>query len=756
MSDYFRWVGWQFYLLLFWPSKFAEEVEGQTFFLMEKRSLTVANRFRYMLKVVPWVTLFALLGTLLVGSMAAHTGGVYRWDRSLLGVALGLALGVAGGLTGVAFGVASGVAGGLMGGVFFGVSGGGVANGVAYGIALGVLSGVAYGVVDRVGSFVALGVLLGVSAGVAGGVVYGIAVSFSYYLAYFRLATYPIEVFLAWLAYRKGLAQPEAAFRWWRRCPVFWNQVIYLPLPGVGKLLALATRQNREEGFKQIAFVAAERSLQRRVAVLALTEVALGDLEASATVMISATPDRVAWTNEAPLTLPEDFKKALPRFERAAHQASQFLTVSSAYRKADALKRAIEEVDALQKTLITSRGRIASRLLQIANRWREVLEAEQARLKQLAAEQRETPNPFIFGSPVDERNADVFAGRQDVARQIEESLLGTRQSPSLLLHGPRRMGKSSILRQLPRLLGPDFAPAFLDCQNPAVGGAEASTTSLLRYLTGSISQSLERRRIEVKPLTTETLAREPFAAFDSWLARIEQAMPSTMRALLCLDEYERLQRALEAGWGEEFLDGLRHVIQHRSRFVLLFTGAHTFAELGPAWTDRFISARRVRVSFLEPDDVRPLLTKPIPEFDLTYAPGAVDAVIAATRCQPFLVQAVAFELVQFMNDKHIKEATPADVETAITRALESGGEYFANVWSDAGPEGQAILREIARSAEVVGTGVRRFGSPALDAQRFLTSAPTRVGKWLREHDVLDEAGRFAVPMMERWVRENAG
>jgi len=190
------------------------------------------------------------------------------------------------------------------------------------------------------------------------------------------------------------------------------------------------------------------------------------------------------------------------------------------------------------------------------------------------------------------------------------------------------------------------------------------------------------------------------------------------------------------------------------RLAFLFTGAHTFAELGPAWTDRFISARRVRVSFLQPDDVRPLLTKPIPEFDLTYAPGAVEAVIVATRCQPFLVQAVAFELVQYLNEQQRKEAAPADVETAITRALESGGEFFANVWSDAGPEGQAILRELVRSG--VAADVSRRQSSEAGDQRGLTSAATGALKWLREHDVLDDAGKFAVPMMERWVRENMG
>ena len=170
--------------------------------------------------------------------------------------------------------------------------------------------------------------------------------------------------------------------------------------------------------------------------------------------------------------------------------------------------------------------------------------------------------------------------------------------------------------------------------------------------------------------------------------------------------------------------------------MLLFTGAHTFAELGPAWTDRFINARRVRVSFLRPDDVRPLLTQPIPEFDLTYAPGAVEAVITATGCQPFLVQAVAFELVQYLNEQQRKEARPADAETAITRAVESAGEYFANIWSDAGPQGQAILRALARA------------TPPPEEPKAL--------RWLCDHDVLANASQFAVPMIERWVRERAG
>lgn len=81
-----------------------------------------------------------------------------------------------------------------------------------------------------------------------------------------------------------------------------------------------------------------------------------------------------------------------------------------------------------------------------------------------------------------------------------------------------------------------------------------------------------------------------------------------------------------------------------------------------------------------------------------------------------------------------KEATPADAEAVIARALESGGEDFANGWSDAGEGGQRFLRVLAK------------GQPLPD----LPDAR----KWLRGHDGLDDEGRFPVPMMERWVRVN--
>jgi hypothetical protein len=101
-----------------------------------------------------------------------------------------------------------------------------VAGVVAFGVSVGVGIGVMFAVTQE--------------SGVASSVAFGGTVLLSFYVGYFRLGSYPLDVLLVWLTHRAGCVQPAAAFRWWRRCPVAWNEVIYLPLPGADRLLALA------------------------------------------------------------------------------------------------------------------------------------------------------------------------------------------------------------------------------------------------------------------------------------------------------------------------------------------------------------------------------------------------------------------------------------------------------------------------------------------------------------------------------------
>ncbi len=414
--------------------------------------------------------------------------GVARAARR--GVAIGVAVGVA---VGVAFGVmldvpdvavavpgaavavpgaavaVPGVAVAMAFGVAFGVAFG-MARSTAIGLAAGVAVGVAVGAV--------IGIAFGRATGVAAGVAAGVAFPLTLWSTYLRFATYPFDVALSVFTYFAGRRNPRALGRLWHWCPVAWNEVIWLPLPFVGKLLALLVRQDREEGFRQITFVAAERALQRRTARSALVEVAIEDLGVKSVTELAGATDKLRWTTDAPAELPAELTTALPRFDRAAQHAGQYLALQGPYRRAEVLDRALEEVAVLQRSLITARGSTAPRLLRAANEWVALLEAERTAFRTQVKAAREVPNPFIFGNPVKEQQANVFSGRQEIVRQLEESILAARQAPTLLLYGPRRMGKTSILNQLPRLLGPDFAPAMLDCQNPAATGSAATLLRL--------------------------------------------------------------------------------------------------------------------------------------------------------------------------------------------------------------------------------------------------------------------------------------
>ena len=431
------------------------------------------------------------------------------------------------------------------------------------------------------------------------------------------------------------------------------------------------------------------------------------------------------------------------RLDRIAQQADQVLALQDPGRRLETIEAALRVLSDVQTDLLDQSGLLAGALTTTTTNWANLLIAERDVTRIALESARELDNPFIFGNPVQELGVGLFTGRRDIVLEIERTILCATQTPTLLLYGQRRMGKTSILIQLPSLLGPNFLPVIFDCQAPTVAESQAA---LLRHLSRCMSSALNsclgiayddegtRRSRGAVPLPLDDLRDDAFSVFEDWLDRFQSRLPHDMRVLICLDEFERLKETVTAGWGTRFLDALRHWLQHRPNFALMFVGSHTFEQLGPVWTDRFISARRLKVSFLGADDVRQLLTRPTPTFRLAYAAGALEAIFASTHGQPFLTQALASELVHHMNRLQSKEANTTDVENAIDQVLECAAEYFADLWFTRTEDERVLLRELAKG-----------------------NRPPSVGPATRDlcdYDVLDNRGEFAVPLVRLWVERN--
>ncbi|MCG8362318.1 MAG: ATP-binding protein, partial [Pseudanabaenales cyanobacterium] len=278
------------------------------------------------------------------------------------------------------------------------------------------------------------------------------------------------------------------------------------------------------------------------------------------------------------------------------------------------------------------------------------------------------------------RSQHRFKGRTDLFGEIEKLTLAP-TPPVLLLYGGRRTGKSSTLEHLPTRLPSSLIPLRVDLQ----GVADAST---LFGVAQSFSQFMVEaaarlpRRLTLPAIDAEALRLDPFPALRQWFSQIERTFPDK-RFLLCLDEYERLEEVV-ASTSRAPLNFLRHIMQHRPQWVLLFSGSHTPNELAPYWSDYLINTRSLRVSYLKDSAARDLIIRPIPDFPDIYSPAAVDRILHWTRRQPYLIQLLGSVIVDRLNDpdgRLTMPVTPTDIDTLVPLAIESGIQYFQELWN---------------------------------------------------------------------------
>ena len=588
----------------------------------------------------------------------------------VFGIALGIAAGIAGG---IAAGIAGGIAGGIMGGIALGIVWGirgGIARGVMGGIVAGIVTGIAWGT--------AAGIAWGTAAGIAGGILVGIAFLFSCFRAFYIL---PQAV-----QYLRAKVLGNEPFGLFKNSPIYWDEVIIMPLPFLSDFLVTLADANREKGLSEIEFVSSERPFQRKAASSALLELTVQDLSRFESMdEIADVSTNLSFLPSFKGYLSGEFGYAVRTIEDISIDARSYLDSTSNYNKLRNLNVLSNDVDKFKKMLIATKGSVGHKFFSVAEKWSQIITEENNKFIELRKDtSEEIPNPYIFGNPVrPDDKSRLFVGRRDIIEDIESNLSNVSQKPTLFLYGRRRVGKSSVLVNLPRFLGKQYIPAYIDCQDVRT---RESLASFCHTLSRSISNSSNDRDFSIEYPPLESFQKSPFTTLGNWFDRIEKTIETKDKLILiALDEYERLEESILKGdLSIEILDQLRNIIQHRKYFVVLITGSKELNELELNWSDYLISAKTIKLGYLSKEDARILITNPIDDFSLNYHGGAnggvVNKIIDVTSCQPYLVQALCFELVNYLNTQNRKEAIINDIDAAIEKVLISANNYFYYIW----------------------------------------------------------------------------
>jgi hypothetical protein len=349
-------------------------------------------------------------------------------------------------------------------------------------------------------------------------------------------------------------------------------------------------------------------------------------------------------------------------------------------------------------------------------------------------------NPFrVFESLSPEAGPELFRGREHAVHEIEDALADASNAVSLQLLAPRRAGKTSLLKMLPGML-PDTVCVFFDLQAHPVASVGAFWNKLAEQ---ALNQAKLQRRIDLPSFPYGP----PMEAAAAWLEKLDQ-LPDGRRALIAIDEFERLED-LFPGSRQEFLQlmGLfRATIQHRRRVRLLVSGAAPFDELDRVWDDHFISARQIKLPFLDEPTSIGLLTQPDPGFPAGAIPAEVAReVFARTGGQPFLLQAFGSLLVNRLNDTNLRTAAIGDVAAVEERAIEYAEPYFRDMYKSAPIAAREALDHLgqclSQSPAELSPAARRWLT-----RRYLLTAGDRLsvplfGAWIAHHDIGSAVGR---------------
>lgn len=289
-------------------------------------------------------------------------------------------------------------------------------------------------------------------------------------------------------------------------------------------------------------------------------------------------------------------------------------------------------------------------------------------------------NPYISGQPV--REVEMFFGRHELLQRI----VATLHNNSIMLHGERRIGKTTLLHQIAQRLetldDPHFwfVPVYIDLEGTS---QEIFFHMLMEEIVHKLS-TLPTEGEEGAPLwDTITFASVPAAEYSDRLfnrdlhriLRSLQAYAATHhpghqpRLILLMDEMDVVSQ-------------YDHLIQQQLRRIFMRNFAAALGavvagiQISRSW-DRIESPwynlfNEVEVEPFNRNHAEELLVSPVQNV-YTYDPAALDQIIEYSEGRPFRLQQYGLEAVAHMLAEKRRRITLADVAHAH-RIIQQHGE----------------------------------------------------------------------------------
>ena len=370
-------------------------------------------------------------------------------------------------------------------------------------------------------------------------------------------------------------------------------------------------------------------------------------------------------------------------------------------------------------------------------------------------------NPYIPGSPLDpRRSAEMFFGRRELIQYVVDNLLGRFQQNILVLHGQRRVGKTSVLLQLRYdRLKPPFYPVFLDMQ----GLPDVGTYLFLYRITKDICETLKEFGLAIEVPSRQAILEGGYGAFDEFLDRVGMALHGGFLVLM-LDEFEELERRVQdRKLDRDIFFFIRSQMQHRHWMVFIFAGTHKLEELSKEYFSIFFNtALYQELTFLSDTEGEALIRQPVSPV-ISYEDRAVKRILNATNAHPYFIQLICYHLIDLLNRQGRNQISFLDVDAVIESIIQGEVGHLDYLWRQSSPEEQLILcgmaelqRTLPRTRHFPDVEILReveHMGGKITLETFSRAIETLIARDLVRQDRDRRTFGITFELLSRWIRE---
>jgi len=369
-------------------------------------------------------------------------------------------------------------------------------------------------------------------------------------------------------------------------------------------------------------------------------------------------------------------------------------------------------------------------------------------------------NPYIIGRPIDEE--EFFFGREGLFGFIEDNLV--QNVKVILLHGQRRIGKSSVLRQIPLFFQQREFNEFVFVNFDLQDKPSRSLSQILHSLATEILdlECLEHLNTENSLLLLLSATElQPNIFSQNFLARVHQELREKNLVLL-LDEFDVLSDDVHTQ-GENrqadmhFFAYLKELIeQHKKLFIIPVVGRN-LSDM-PKLVDLFGHAPVNEIGLLDELSAKRLISKPVRDI-LEYDQDAIRAILELSAGHPYFTQVICHAIFQQARDENKSQVTRDDVNNIVTRAIESAEGGLDWYWKGLPTQQQVVFSAVAEAQSIAIANSQRVPEDPLVLLKnygvqteSLNQAANQLGGGNNDNSFLDDTERrVKVELVRRWL-----